>query len=134
MSKVSILLADDNSAVLDQVARVLKKDYEIVAAFKDGKSVLSEYSRLDPQIIVLDISMGDFSGIDVAMQLRDLGCTSKIIFLTVHEDFDFVNAAMGAGASAYVVKSRLSKDLISAIKAVLAGKIFVSASLLHEPQ
>lgn len=132
MSRVSILLADDNSAVLNNVTRVLQAKYDIVAAVKDGASVLQEFPRLRPDVIVLDISIGDVNGIDVARQLRDSGCRSKIVFLTVHEDSDFVNAAMSTGASAYVVKSRLSTDLISAIEAVLAGKLFVSGSLLHQ--
>jgi DNA-binding NarL/FixJ family response regulator len=126
------LLADDNSAVLNNVTRVLRAKYDIVAAVKDGASVLQEFPRLRPDVIVLDISIGDVNGIDVARQLRDSGCRSKIVFLTVHEDSDFVNAAMSTGASAYVVKSRLSTDLISAIEAVLAGKLFVSGSLLHQ--
>lgn len=131
MLRVSILLADDNSAVLDHVAKMVKSDYDIVAMVSDGASVLAECQRFKPDVIVLDISMGDSSGIDVAQQLRDCGCRSKIVFLTVHEDSDFVTAAIGAGASAYVVKSRLSTDLISAIKAALSGKLFVSQSLLY---
>jgi DNA-binding NarL/FixJ family response regulator len=112
---------------------MLEKDkrYQVVAAVPDGASVLREYSRLRPDIIILDISMQDLSGIDVAQQLRDSGCSAKIIFLTVHDDSDFLNAAMGAGGSAYVVKSRLNIDLISAITAVLANKHFVSENLLY---
>jgi len=97
MRKVSILLADDNSAVLEHVTKVLEEDYDIVATVKNGASVLSESPLLKPDIIVLDISMGELSGIDVARRLRDSGCNSKIIFLTVHEDADFVCAAMGVG-------------------------------------
>ncbi|HXZ79073.1 MAG TPA: response regulator transcription factor [Terriglobales bacterium] len=131
MPKVSVLLADNNSAVLDRVAKLLRADYNVVGAVKDGAAVLAESLRLNPDIIVLDISMGELSGIDVARRLRDSGCNSKIIFLTVHEDADFVNAAMGVGAAAYVVKSRLSLDLITAIHAVLTNKLFVSPNLLY---
>lgn len=134
MLQASVLLADDNSAVLDHVSKLLEKDkqYKVVAAVSDGVGVLREYDRLRPDVIVLDISMGELSGIDVARQLRDSGSPSKIVFLTVHEDTDFVNAALGAGGSAYVVKSRLGADLLSAIDAVLSGKLFVSASLMYE--
>jgi DNA-binding NarL/FixJ family response regulator len=76
--------------------------------------------------------MQRLSGIEVAHQLREVGCSSRIIFLTVHEDYDYLNAALGAGGSAYVVKSRINVDLISAIEAVLCNKIFVSSSLLYE--
>jgi DNA-binding NarL/FixJ family response regulator len=131
--KTSVLLADDNSAVLDHVNKLLKKTtrYQVVAAFCNGAAVLREYKRISPDVIVLDISMDLLSGIDVAQHLRDRGCNSKIIFLTVHEDSDYITAAIGAGGSAYVVKSRLSTDLIPAINAALSHKIFVSPTLLY---
>jgi DNA-binding NarL/FixJ family response regulator len=131
--KTSVLVVDDNSAILDHVNKLLKRDcqYKVVGALSNGAAVLREYRRLSPDVIVLDISMDLLSGIDVAQHLRDAGCHSKIIFLTVHEDSDYITAAMGAGGSAYVVKSRLSTDLIPAINAVLSHKIFVSPSLLY---
>jgi DNA-binding NarL/FixJ family response regulator len=134
VSRASVLLADDNSLILDHVSKLLERDqqYEVVAVVTDGAAVLSEYFRLRPDVIVLDISMGELSGIDVARHLRDSGCRSKIVFLSVHEDSDFLNAAMGVGGSAYVVKSRLNTDLISAISAALSDKLFVSPSLLYQ--
>jgi DNA-binding NarL/FixJ family response regulator len=128
----TILLADDNSAVLEHVTKLLKANYDVIGAVNDGASVLRECSSTEPAVIVLDISMGDMSGMDVARRLRESGCNSKIIFLTVHEDPDFVNAAMSAGGLAYVVKSRLRMDLVSAIKAVLSNELFVSPNLLYE--
>jgi DNA-binding NarL/FixJ family response regulator len=107
-----------------------EKNYQIVGALTDGATVVRECLRLRPNVIILDISLGELSGIDVARRLRDSGCTAEIIFLTVHEDVDYLSAAMSTGASAYVVKSRLGMDLISAIKAALSNKLFVSASLL----
>jgi len=131
--RARVLLADDNTLILDHVRKMLEKDeeFEIVAAVTDADAALRESSRLTPDVIVLDISLGETSGIDVAAQLRDSGCVAKIVFLTVHEDADFLHAAMGAGGSAYVVKSRVSTDLISAIHAALSSKLFVSPSLLH---
>ena len=132
VANVTILLADDNAAVLAHVGKMLSKqnNYKVVAAITDGSTVVREYLRLRPDAIVLDISIGKVSGIDVARQLRDSGCTAKIIFLSVHEDRDYVNAAIGAGGSAYVVKPRLGSDLVPAIEAALADKLFVSASLV----
>lgn len=135
MSRTTVILADDNSSVLAHVSHMLERDKncQVVATISEPASIVRECLHLRPNVIVLDISMGELSGIDVARQLRDSGSTAKIVFLTVHEDADYMNAAIGAGGSAYVVKSRLSLDLFSAINAVLAGKIFVSASLLNEP-
>jgi len=133
LRNTTILLSDDNSAVLEHLEQMLgkEKSYKVVGAFPDGRIVVREYLRLRPDIVILDISLGDVSGIDVARDLRDAGCIAKIIFLSVHEDPDFVNAGMGAGGSAYVVKSRLGQDLLCAIHAVLSHKIFVSPNLLY---
>jgi DNA-binding NarL/FixJ family response regulator len=127
-----ILLADDNSAILEQVSRVLATKYQIVAALKEGSLVVGECLRLKPDVVILDISMGDVSGIDLARELRDSGCRSKVVFLTVHEDYDFVRAAIGSGAQAYVVKSRLSADLVSGVEAAAAEKLFVSSNLMYQ--
>lgn len=135
MQRITILLSDDNSAILDHVGKMLEKEkgYKVVAAISDGAVVVREYLRLRPDVIILDISQGELSGIDIARDLRHSGCGSKIIFLTVHEDSDYVNAGMGAGGSAYVVKSRLSQDLLPAINAVLSNKLFVSPNVMYTP-
>jgi DNA-binding NarL/FixJ family response regulator len=130
--RTSVLLADDNSAVLNHVRKRLEKDYEIVGALHDGESVLRDWTRLRPNVIVLDISMGDLNGIEVARRLRNSGFSSPIIFLTVHRDPDFVKAALDAGGSGYVVKSRIGKDLPLAIDAAFSGKRFVSLSIAED--
>jgi DNA-binding NarL/FixJ family response regulator len=133
VKSTTILLSDDNSAVLEHVGKMLDKEsrYQVVGVVSDGRVVVREYLRLRPDVIILDISLGDVSGIEIAQELRDSGCRAKIIFLTVHEDSDYLNAGMGAGGSAYVVKSRLSQDLLSAIDAVLSNKLFVSPTMLY---
>ena len=129
----SVLLADDNPAVLAHLATMLASSFQIVAAVSDGQIVLREAARLRPDVTVLDISMPGMSGIDVAHRLRESGSLTKVVFLTVHEDSDFVEAALAAGGSAYVIKYSLGTDLIPAIEAALSGKLFVSPSLSVEP-
>lgn len=124
--QTTIMLADDTKAVLDRVSTTLQKRFNIVGTVSDGRSVVSECLRLQPDVVVLDISMGDICGIDIARELQAAGCNSKLIFLTVHDDIDFKTAAMEAGGSAYVVKSHMNKELIPAINAVLSDKVFVS--------
>jgi DNA-binding NarL/FixJ family response regulator len=130
----TIILADDNAGVLAHVSGMFEREreFQVVAAISDGATVVRESLQLRPDIIILDISLGKLNGIFIARQLRDSGCTAKIIFLTVHEDADYMNAAIGAGGSGYVVKSRLSLDLFAAIHAALSNKLFVSESLLSE--
>lgn len=123
-----ILLADDSPAILEAVKSELQPDYVIAGAVLDGASVLREVSLLKPDLIILDISLGDLNGFEITRRLKANGCSSKIIFLTVHEEFEFVRAAFDAGVSGYVFKSRLSSDLRAAIKAVQAGKVFIPES------
>ena len=123
--QLRILLADDNAAILNFVTRILERRFKIVGAFSQGSLVLQNAPVLQPDIIVLDIAMGEMNGFEVARELGVLKCSSKIIFLTVHQEFEFVQAAFDAGASGYVYKSRLSTDLFAAIDAVNDGRAFL---------
>jgi DNA-binding NarL/FixJ family response regulator len=93
-----------------------------------NKEVLSESARLHPDVIVMDICMPELSGIEAAHELRGLGSTAKIVFLTVQTRVEFVRACLAEGALGYVTKSRLAKDLVPAIQDALSGHRFVSSS------
>jgi DNA-binding NarL/FixJ family response regulator len=94
--------------------------------------VLLEAPEIKPDVIVLDVSMGDLNGFDVTRQLRASQSTAKIIFLTVHEDFEFIRAAFDAGASGYVFKSRMNTDLRAALEAIKNGKVFIPDASLSQ--
>lgn len=83
---------------------------------------------LNPDVIVTDISMPVLNGIEAAKELHHAGCTAKIIFLTVHSDPDFLASCLATGARGYVIKSRTVTDLVPAVHAVLAGRMFISPS------
>ncbi len=121
-----LLLADDNPAVLSHVCAMLGRNFDTVAVH-DGESVLRKYVDFHPDVIVLDISMGKMSGLDVARILRQKGCAAPIVFLTVHQGADFVSAALSTGASGYVLKAHMRSDLLPAINAAMAGQLFVSS-------
>jgi DNA-binding NarL/FixJ family response regulator len=122
----ALLLADDNPALLATLVELLKRKYRVVAALPDGISALESIATLYPDVVILDVSLGDLSGFEVARHLKECGSSVKIIFLTVHEDVDFVNAAFDIGASGYVFKSSATQDLIKAIDVVLKGGRFTS--------
>jgi DNA-binding NarL/FixJ family response regulator len=121
------LIADDHKEMREQVVRLLEDEFEILAALKDGLAMLKAAEELNPDICLLDISMPVVDGIGIANQLRERGSSAKIVFLTIHEDRDFVQAAMNSGASAYVVKRRMASDLRTALKEALAGRKFISS-------
>ena len=129
--RITVLLADDNPDILEHARAVLDPEFEVIGAVHDGESVLQDFERIKPDVVILDISMGNVSGLEVARRLLHMGHRTTIVFLTVHEEAEFICAAFGAGAAGYVVKSRLNSDLIDAIHASLAGRIFVSPSLQH---
>jgi CheY-like chemotaxis protein len=121
-----VLVVDDNHALLELLVGMLQPTYDIAAALCNGTVVVDQAVALQPDLIILDISLGDVSGFEVARRLKKAGCPAKIIFLTLHEDMDFARAAFGLGASGYVFKSRLTTDLENAIAIVLSGGQFSS--------
>ena len=128
MTRARILLADDHREMRDTVEHLLEREFDIVGAVAGGEELLKAESETDPDVCVLDISMLKVSGIDAANRLRDKGSRTRIIFLTVHEDPDFLLAALGTGARGYVLKSRIVSDLSQAIRSVLGGELFISPS------
>jgi len=130
MKRPRVLLADDHKEMRDRVTRYLEVEFDVVEAVADGRTLLDAASRLNPDICLLDISMPSLNGIETAIQLKQLGSKAKVLFLTIHEDVDFLEAALRTGASGYVLKRRIASDLRPAIRDVLAGKTFVSSSVV----
>lgn len=126
---IRLLLADDNLEILDALVDMLQPAYVIAATLSSGASVLEQAPSLNPDLIILDISLGDMAGFEVARRLKKAGVQAKVIFLTVHENIDFVRAAFDVGAVGYVFKSRISSDLIDAIDTICAGGRFSSADV-----
>jgi DNA-binding NarL/FixJ family response regulator len=128
-SKSRILLADDHPALLAETASLLQRDHEVVGTATNGLELLDQAERLHPNVIVLDISMPVMDGFEAARRLKQSGCRSKLVFLTVSEDADFAREALALGAEAYVVKSRLASDLVGAISDALVERQFVSPTI-----
>ena len=124
-----MVLADDHQSMIAKVRGTLGAEFEIVGTAENGDQALSSALSLDADILIIDISMPVLNGLQVAQRLQKTHCRSKIVFLTIHEDPDFISAAFSAGASAYVVKSRLNTDLVPAIHEALLGNTFVSQTL-----
>jgi DNA-binding NarL/FixJ family response regulator len=129
LKRPRVLLADDEPDFLAVSTRLLEPEFDVVKAVEDGKQMLDAAPSLNPDLVVLDISMPVLNGIEAARQLRSLGCQARIVFLTVHRDPEYVQAAFAVGASGYVIKSRLVSDLRPALREVLAGRSYVSPSM-----
>ena len=127
----SVLVADDLTPVLSEVAKLLDKSFEIVGMVSDGQTALDAIMALAPDLAILDISMPGLSGIEVARELKRRGSPTKVIFLTVHEDSDIMATCFAAGGMAYVLKVLMDSDLVQAMNEALAGREFTSHFTPH---
>jgi DNA-binding NarL/FixJ family response regulator len=121
-----VLLADDHADFRAATARLLASEFDVVETVGNGQAAVDDTSRLDPDLLVVDIGMPVLNGLQAARRLKAAGSRAKIVFLTVHDDADYVRAAQSAGGLGYVVKSRLASDLPIALREALAGRGFVS--------
>jgi DNA-binding NarL/FixJ family response regulator len=126
LTRTRLLLADDHPLLLEKVAGLLCSCFEVVGTARTGAELVSEATRLDPDVVVADVSMPVLSGIEAAHRLREAGSRARFVFLTVHSEEEFTRACMAEGALGYVVKSRIRTDLIPAINAALDGQSYVS--------
>jgi DNA-binding NarL/FixJ family response regulator len=130
VDRLRVLLADDNEAVLDEVRAVLEPEFDVVGAVADGQAMLEEAEKLEPDVLVVDISMPVLGGIQAVQRLKKGAYRPKaIVFLTVHQDPALVEAALRAGGLGYVVKMSAGEDLVVAIREALQGRRYVSPML-----
>lgn len=92
-------------------------------------TLFAAFCRLDPDVLVIDMAMPVMDGLQATERLRGANCRTKIVFLTIHEQCEYVAAAFAAGASGYVTKRHLGTDLVPAIREVFRGHTFISPSL-----
>jgi DNA-binding NarL/FixJ family response regulator len=129
VDKIRVVLADDHREVIAKIRGVLGDEFEIIEAAENGNQAVIAVLELNPDIFVTDISMPVLNGLQAARRIQKANSRVKIIFLTIHEDRDFIAAAFSAGATGYVTKRRLSTDLVLAIQEALKGHTFVSDSI-----
>ncbi|MDP2381492.1 MAG: response regulator transcription factor [Nitrospirota bacterium] len=129
MTKPSILLADDHTMFVEALQKVLEPEFNLVGSVGDGRALIEAAPRLEPDVILLDLSMPLLNGIDAAQQLRRLVPDAKLVFLSMHGDPTYVTEAFRAGASGYVLKRASATELVQAIRASLRGHLYVSPLL-----
>ena len=125
---IRVLLADDHHIVLDGVHAVLEEneDIEIIGKATTGKQAVQMSREQQPDILVMDITMPDISGIEAARHITTEHPAIKVLCLSMHADRGFVMAALEAGASGYVLKDAAKAELHRAICAVMVGQIYLS--------
>ena len=125
LSKPTVVVADDHQRMLDAVSHLLTYDFRVVAAVPDGRQAIDAVVRLDPDLALLDITMPELDGFRTAQALKHAGARAKVVFLTLHDADEYVEAALRSGAMGYVLKARMKADLASALHHALEGRSFL---------
>ena len=119
--KARILLADDHFLIAETLSILLAPHFDVVGVINDGKLVVDEVARQEPQVVLLDVTMPGLNGLDAARMILEQAPNTKIVFLTMHANRVIVKEAFRAGASAFVVKNCAANDLVQAVRTVLSG-------------
>ena len=123
----TVLLADDHAIVTDGLSRILREaDFDVVGAVRDGQRLIDAATRLRPDVIITDVSMPGLTGLDVLARLRAERLDSKLIVLTMHNDADLAADVIRGGASGFLLKESAGDELVTAIRHVLDGKVYIT--------
>src|SRR5215469_13226425 len=115
--------------VAEGLKGVLADEFEVVGVVEDGRAMVAAANKLQPDVVVADISMPHLNGIDALVRLKKDNPDIKVVFLTMHQDPTYARRALEAGALGFVVKHSAPAELVMAIHAALKGKTFITPAL-----
>jgi NarL family two-component system response regulator LiaR len=126
--KLTVLIADDHPLVREALHRALdvEEDMNVVAEASDGEEAVKLASELKPNVVVMDIVMPKVNGIEATRKIKEIAPDTAILILTAYDDEEYVLGLLDAGAAGYLLKSARGRDLVGAIRAIMAGE-----SVLH---
>src|ERR1700687_1040884 len=124
---VRVVLADDHVLVRQGLKSLIERDgYQVVGEASDGREALGLVDSLQPDIVVMDISMPSFNGLNAAWEIHNSFPKIKTILLTQHDENQYVSEALEAGVKGYVLKNQATNDLLQALKQVSRGQVYLS--------
>lgn len=127
---ISVILVDDHAVVRAGLKAVLggAKDIQVIGEGSNGKDAVSLAARLDPDVIVMDLSMAEMDGADATRELVAKGTRGRVLILTMHAEDSYLIPLLEAGASGYLVKSAADRELVDAVRAVAKGDVYMQPS------
>ncbi len=134
MEKIKVIIVDDHKLVTDCISLFLKSapEIEVVGIAHSGKGALKLLGEVVPEVILIDISMPEMSGIETTEAIKKKYPDIKVLILSMHSDYDNISDAIDAGADGYVPKDVASEELIEAISAIQSGKNFFHTTISDE--
>jgi DNA-binding NarL/FixJ family response regulator len=132
MIRPRLLLADDHTLVLEGFRRLLEPEFDVVGTVEDGQALLAAAETLQPDLVLVDVSMPGLNGIEVVRRLKKTAPRIKTIVVTMHTDPAYVTEAFRAGASGYLLKRSATDELVKAIHDVLQGRSYLTPLITKE--
>jgi DNA-binding NarL/FixJ family response regulator len=132
MNRPRVLLADDHRVLSEGLKSLLQPHFDVVGIVSDGWELVAASTGLDPDVVVLDISMPSLNGIDAARQLRSANSRAKFVFLTMHREVVYATRALEVGASGFVLKHSAASELVTAIQEAVKGRIYITPQIASE--
>jgi len=126
MGRPRVLLADDHTLLLGAFEKLLSPECDIVGQVSDGRALVAAAEKLNPDIVVLDISMPLLNGLEAGRQIKQRARDVRLVFLTMNEDTDLAAEAFRSGASAYLLKRSATSELLTAIHEVMRGHSYIT--------
>lgn len=133
MTTPRVLLADDHALVLEMLVGFLRQDFTVVGTTDSGATVLEMATRLQPDLVLLELGLPGVDSLEVVRTLRGREPAVRCVFVTRHADLNHVRAAFAAGARGYILKDVTPQELVSALQRVHAGETHVSPGLGLDP-
>jgi DNA-binding NarL/FixJ family response regulator len=127
-----VLLADDHTLVADGIASLLREEFELVGRATNGRELVAAARRVQPDVVVTDISMPVLNGIDALRELKRVLPDIRTVVVTMHTDPHLAAEAVRAGATGYVLKQSAGAELIQAVREVHAGRVYITPLIAHE--
>jgi len=127
-----VLIADDHTLVAEACVKLLEPEFEVVGIFADGQALLAAVPDLRPDVIVLDVGMPLMNGLEAGKRIKKLVRTVRLVYLTMNTDIGIAAEAFRGGASAYLLKTSASAELVTAVREVLKGKQYVSPLVTND--
>jgi len=126
-NKTKVLLVEDHAIVRQGLRRLLEeRGLEVAGEAADGRRAMKMVGELDPDIVIMDITLPRLGGIEATRRIRRTHPDVKVIMLTIHDEEGFLYKSLDAGANGYMVKEKATEDLLDAIDTVLRGEIYIS--------
>lgn|SRR5574341_27142 len=134
MPKKRILIADDHALVREGIAAFLKlcEEVEVVAEASDGIEAIEKAARFRPDIVIMDINMPKLGGLETTVEIKKSHPDMRILVLTQYEDREYISRFLKAGVSGYLLKKAVGSDLITALKIISRGELYLYSSIASE--